>query len=190
MPNPAIPRYDVHRISEACAEDGDRYRGTATRLLKQQRRLLNFFKKNLPAMDAQTGEVSVYLFSVVVQIFEQYGGSLSKVNGRQIDAAAVRVQGLIDQVLPFDAGFADRVRAIEDRAQPNILDEALWALFERDQKKDGEVDVAEQQGGLIFLMLWVAAEALDTAWRPPTDFEERIANAPEFVPPADEDGEE
>ena len=96
----------------------------------------------------------------------------------------------MDQVLPFDGGFADRVRTIEDRAQPHILDEALWALFERDQKKDGEVDVAEQQGGLIFLMLWVAAEALDSAWRPPTDIAERIANAPEFVPPADEDGEE
>ncbi len=189
MPNPAIPRDDVHRIAEACAEDGEAYRGTASRLLKRQRRLLNFFKANLPALDAQTGEVSVYLFSVVVQIFEQYGGSLNKVNGRQINESAVQVQGAVDTLLPFDEGFPERVRGVSWRAQPHILDEALWALFERAGRKKDEVDVASGQAGLIFLMLWVAAEALDKAWRVPRDIEERIAAAPEWVQPAEE-GEE
>ena len=187
MPNLAIPRYDVHSIAESCAEDAEVYRGTATRLLKQQRRLLNFFKANLPAMSAQTGEVSVYLFSVIVQIFEKYGGTLSKVNGRQIDDAAARVQGSVQALLPFDASFPERVRSLEWRAQSAVLDEALWALFEREKKKDGEVDVADDQAGLIFLMLWVATEALDSAWRQPANMEERIAKAPEFVPPVDDE---
>jgi hypothetical protein len=190
MPNLAIPRHDVHRISEACAEDGERYRGIAARLLKQQKRLLSFFKANLPSMTAQTGEVSVYLFSVVVQIFDQSGGDLPKVNGRQINAAAARVQRLMDGLLPFDEGFAERVRTIDDRAQPHILDEALWALFERAQRKDGEVDVELQQAGLIFVMLWVAAEALDSAWRAPADLEQRIADAPEWLQPEEEEDED
>lgn len=190
MPNLAIPRYDVHHIAEACAEDGDVYRGTATRLLKQQRRLLNFFKANLPAMSAQTGEVSVYLFSVIVQIFEKYGGTLSKVNGRQINEAAARVQGVVESLLPFDGAFPERVRGLDWRAQPFVLDEALWALFERDKKRDGEVDVPDDEAGLIFLMLWVATEALDSAWRAPKGMEQRIADAPEWVPPVDEAEEE
>ena len=190
MPNLAIPRYDVHRIAESCADAGDSFHNTANRLLKQQRRLLNFFKGNLPAMSAETGQVSLYLFSVIVRIFENYGGRLSKVNGRQITESAQRVQGWIDDLLPFDDDFPERVRKMEWRAQPEILDEALWALFERSARKDAEVDVPPEQAGLIFLMLWVATDALDSAWRPPADMASRIANAPEWTPEDEEDAEE
>ncbi|MFT5585503.1 MAG: hypothetical protein ACI9VR_003095 [Cognaticolwellia sp.] len=172
MPNAAIDRDTVHTLSEACAEDGERFRSVATRLLKEQKRLLSFYNQNLPAVDAQTGEVSLYLFSVVVRIFDQMGGRLAKVNGREINAAAARVKGAVDQCLPFDDGFPDRVRAQEWRAQPHILDEALHALFERDEEeiKEAEVDVDPVKGGTIFMMLWVATEALDASWRPPTSF--------------------
>lgn len=167
MANPAIPRDHVHALSEACAEQGDEFRNVATRLLKEQKRLLSFFNKNLPAAEAQTGEVSVYLFSVIVRIFDQCGGSLRKVNGKQINAAAGRIQGAMDKLLPFDETFPERVREMDWRAQPNILDEALWALFERDEIKDEEVDVPKDQAGLIFMMLWVATEALNDAWKAP-----------------------
>ncbi|MED5374697.1 MAG: hypothetical protein VX899_27005 [Myxococcota bacterium] len=172
MANAAIDRDTVHTLSEACAEDGERFRAIATRLLKEQKRLLSFYNQNLPAIDAQTGEVSLYLFSVVVRIFDQMGGRLSKVNGKQINAAAAKVQGVVDQLLPFDKEFPERVRAIEDRAQPHILDEALWALFERsdEDKQEGEVDVDPTKAGMIFMMLWVATEALDAAWKPPASF--------------------
>ncbi len=172
MPNAAIDRDTVHALSEACAEDGERFRAIATRLLKEQKRLLSFYNQNLPAVDAQTGEVSLYLFSVVVRIFDQMGGRLSKVNGREINAAAARVKGAVDQVLPFDDGFGDRVRALDWRAQPHILDEALHALFERDDEelKENEVDVDPNKAGAIFMMLWVATEALDASWRPPAYF--------------------
>ena len=171
MANPAIPRDDVHRWSEEAGEAGELFKGTATRLLRSQKRLLSFYNKNLPATDAQTGQVATYLMAVVVRIFDQAGGRMQKVNGRQIDAAAAKVNAAVEGVLPSDEGFPERVREVEDRAQPHILDEALWALFERDDKKEGEVDVQGNEAGLIFLMLWVATEALDSAWRPPTGFE-------------------
>lgn len=172
MANPHLSREDVHRWSEEASDAGELFRGTATRLLREQKRLLNFYNANLPAMDPATGQVSVYLLSVVVRIFEQAGGRLRKVSGKQIDAAAAKIQGHVDAVAPFDEGFPERVRQIEDRAQPHILDEALWALFERDEKtKEEEVDVEPGQAGLIFLMLWLATEALDEAWTPPKGFE-------------------
>ncbi len=170
MGNPHIPRDDVHAWSEQAAEAAELFKGTATRLLRSQKRLLNFYNQNLPATDGQTGEVSVYLLSVVVRLFDRAGGRLNKVNGAQINRAAAKIGGLTDTLLPFDEGFPERVREVADRAQPHILDEALWALFERDEKKEGEVTVDPEQSGLIFLMLWVATEALDDAWKPPADF--------------------
>jgi len=172
MANPAIPRDDVHRWSEEAGEAGELFRGTATRLLRSQKRLLSFYNKNLPATDGQTGQVATYLMAVVVRIFDCAGGSTKKVSGKQIELAASKVNQHVEGLLPFDEGFPERVRAVEDRAQPHILDEALWALFERDNKKENEVDVESREAGLIFLMLWVATEALDLAWNPPKGFGE------------------
>ena len=179
MGNPHIPRDDVHRWSEEAADAEQLFKGTATRLLRGQKRLLNFYNKNLPATDGQTGEVSIYLLSVVIRIYDRAGGRLNKVNGAQINAAASKIGGMTDALLPFDDDFPSRVREVADRAQPHILDEALWALFERDEKKDGEVNVDPEQAGLIFLMLWVATEALDQAWKPPKGFEGVDAQADE-----------
>lgn len=175
MPNAHIPRDDVHRWSEEAGEEGQNFQGTATRLLRSQKRLLSFFNQNLPATDAQTGQVATYLMAVVVRVFDRAGGRMDKVGARQINAAAAKINGVTDSVLPFDDGFPERVRAVEDRAQPHILDEALWALFERDDKKEGEVDVAPNEAGLVFLMLWLATEALDEAWHPPKGFGEASA---------------
>lgn len=172
MPNAAIDRETVHALSEACADDGERFRSVATRLLREQKRLLSFFNQNLPAVDAQTGEVSLYLFSVVIRIFDQMGGRLSKVSGREINAAAARVQSAVEAVIPFDEGFPERVRTQAWRAQPHILDEALHALYERDPEelKEAELEVDLNKSGAIFMMLWVATEALDASWRPPNSF--------------------
>ena len=47
------------------------------------------------------------------------------------------------------------------------LDEILWALFERDDKTDGEVDLETDKAALVYLMLWAAVEALDANWTAP-----------------------
>jgi hypothetical protein len=167
MPNPAISRDDVHRLAEACSDVGADFQRVATRLLAEQRRLTRFLKQNVGSLDGQSGEVALYLYAVIVRIFEQYGGRLRKVSGQHINRASDRVNGITGDLLPFDRGFPERVRAIAWRAQPHILDEALWALFERDEKEEGEVDVAYQQAALLFLLLWVATEALDVNWASP-----------------------
>jgi hypothetical protein len=43
----------------------------------------------------------------------------------------------------------------------------LWALFEKEEKEEGEVDVDPNQAGLMFLLLWVAVETLDSNWSSP-----------------------
>ena len=162
-----ISREDVHTLSEACSDSGDAFRSVASRLLKDQKRLTNFLQRNMPELEAETREVVLYMFAVCIRVFDQFGGRLKKAGGAEIDAASARVQGLAADLMPFDSGFPKRVRGVEWRAQPHLLDEALWALFEREDREEGELDVPADQAGLIFLLLWVAVEALDANWKPP-----------------------
>jgi hypothetical protein len=163
----AIPRDDVHRLAEACADDQERYQSIATRLVKEQRRLSRFVKKEIPTIEGQEGQVALYLYTVVIRIFEAYGGALGRVGSREIDAARAKIGAAAAGLLPFDDGFPERVRGVADRAQPHILDESLWALFERDDLEEGELNVDPDKAGLIFLVLWVATEALDAVWEAP-----------------------
>lgn len=168
MSTVVMPREDVHRLAEECSDSGDAFRAVASRLLRDQKRLTNFLKRNMPEIDQSTREVVLYMFAVCVRVFEQYGGRLKKVSGSEIDAAAERVRSLAAEIMPFDGGFPERVRAVEWRAQPHLLDEALWALFEREDREEGELDVPPEQAGMIFLLLWVAVESLNSHWTPPS----------------------
>jgi hypothetical protein len=74
----------------------------------------------------------------------------------------------MDRILPVDAGLPERARALS-RAQAHVLDEALYALFER-APAEGEPPIEQNEALKIYLLMWVAAEALDANWTPPKDF--------------------
>ena len=48
------------------------------------------------------------------------------------------------------------------------MDEVLWALFDRaeEEQKEEEMPLNPKQSAQIYLMLWVAVEALNGKWRP------------------------
>lgn len=165
--NPVLPREHVHQLSEQCAAEIARFQSVAKRLLDSQPRLVRFFRDNMPAMPGQSGEVSLYLLGVILHIFTASGGKLGKVGDAEIQAATRRILGQAKGWLPGTAEFPGRVRSVEDRRQPHILDEALHALFERPEKRAEEVDIPLDQAALMFLMLWAATEALDEAWKAP-----------------------
>lgn len=170
--NPAIPRDEVHRLAEACSDAGEAFQPTAARLLKEQRRLSRYIEQNVEHLGPMPAQVALYMLTVCERIFEQVGGRMSKASGQDIEAAVARIQAVTDQLLPADASFNERAKAIEWRAQPHILDEILWALYERgeDEKKEGEIDLEPQQSALVYLVLWIAVEALDANWRPPKGY--------------------
>jgi hypothetical protein len=168
MPNAAIPRDRVHTLAEACSDEGEGFQSRATRLIKEQRRLTRFFEQNMAPMGPLPGQVALYMLTVVLRIFEQSGGRLKKVTGKDIDESVARVQAMTDQLMPADKTVPVRAKAIDWRAQPHILDEVLWALYEREEKekKEGEVDLGEPESLMVYLMLWSAVEALDANWEP------------------------
>ena len=92
---------------------------------------------------------------------------MGKVNSDDLNAATAKVQGAAASIFPADDGFHERAKSIEWRAQPHLLDEILWALFERDDKTEGEVDLEPEKAALVYLMLWAAVEALDANWKAP-----------------------
>ena len=169
MPNPAITRAQVHFIGEVCADEGDAFQSTARRLLMHQTRLRRFFEQNAAPMGMMPAQVAIHMLSVTLRIIEQVGGRVRKVTGRELTAATNRVDGAVAALMPPDAEFPERAKAWMDRAQPHILDEVLWALYERDKDelREGEVDLEPGQSAMIYVMMWTAVEALDMVWRPP-----------------------
>lgn len=165
--NPVLPREYVHQVSEQCAAEINRFQATAKRHLDAQPRLVRFFRDNMPDMPGQSGEVSLYLLAVILHIFSVSGGKLGKVGDVEIRNATARILGKAKGWLPGDADFPAKVRTVEDRRQPHILDEALHALFERTEKRAEEVELPVNDSALMFLMLWAATEALDEAWKAP-----------------------
>lgn len=169
MPNPAIPRDIVHASSEACGADPLAFQPIATRLIKEQRRLSRFVEESAQALGNLETQVVIYMLSVCLRVFEQRGGRMKKVSQADIDAALRRIQGVVPQLLPADGAFAERAKAIGWRAQPHLLDEVLWALYERGEadKKPGEVDLDPGKSALVYLALWAAVEAMDANWSAP-----------------------
>ena len=165
MTNPAIPREEVHQFSEACSDMGLEFQAIASRLLKEQSSIKNFVEKNFSKIDPLAGQIASYMLSVCIRVFEQKGGKLKKVNTEDLFKAQQKVQASVSSILPIDEEFHTRAKSL-DRAQPHLLDEVLWALYERDELKEEEQALDSKQSALIYIMLWTAVEALDSKWRP------------------------
>ncbi|MEQ1566184.1 MAG: hypothetical protein ABMA64_11145 [Myxococcota bacterium] len=166
--NALIPRDQVHRWSEEIGNQPEDHRSAITRLIRDQRRLSRFVEENAKSLSGVTGGVTVYLIGVVLRMFDLAGGRVRNVTWDDVREAEQRIQAQIDQLLPVDDGLVERAHALP-RAQAHILDEALYALFER-EPIDGEPAIEDAEAFKAYLLLWVATEALDKNWTPPKDF--------------------
>lgn len=170
MPNAFIPRTTIHEWSETIGDNPESHQTSLTRLLREQRRLTRFIEENAENMQPATAGVSIYLTGVVVRMFDLAGGRLRSATWAQIREAEAKINGLLGELLPLDDTFAERARGV-GRAQPHILDEALFALFDRERPEgEDEADLDPVELAKVYLMLWVVTEVLDANWRPAKDF--------------------
>lgn len=160
-----INREDVHSYSEACADMGENFQPIAMRLSRSQRRLMKYLEEQFAAIDPMAGQVAMFMATVCLRVFEQAGGDLRKVNGEDIRRAEGIVQPHIGNLLPADDGFSARAKEIE-RGQPHLMDEVLWALFDRaeEEMREEEMPLSNAQSAQIYMLLWVAVEALNAKW--------------------------
>lgn len=172
MSNQPISRERVHELAEACSANPEGFQITATRLLKEQRRISSFLEENGQELGFVAGQVAMYMLSVSMRVFEGVGGRMKKVNSDDIAAAQRKVRAALPALAPFDADFGARAKQWMDRAQPHLLDEVLWALYERPDQSEVEAPLDHKQSALIYIVLWVAIEALDSKWSPPAGWNE------------------
>ena len=91
---------------------------------------------------------------------------IKKINKADMYSAQKKVQKYVETLLPLDDEFHNRAKSIDSRSQPHLLDEILWALYERDELKEEEQALDAKQSALIYIMLWTSVEALNNKWRP------------------------
>lgn len=188
MANAFLPREWVHDRSNEIGDAALEEQAALHRLLKDQRRLTRWLEENAGNLQGPSGGVAVYLFGVVARMFDLAGGRLRKASWEQVREAEKRVGAWAAPLLPFDDDFAERVRGVEGRAQPHILDEALYNLFEREPEEE-EAELDPTEAGKIFFLLWVATEVLDQNWKPGSSIPLDADYA--YVPVSDlDDGEE
>lgn len=176
--NPAISREQVHFLAEQCSDHPDDFQPIATRLLKKQRRLSRFFEQNATPLGLVPGQVALYMLSVCLRVIDQIGGRLYKVNSSHLEAATARVNDSLGDIFPADDGFLERAKAHADRSQPHLLNEILWALYERPDEEAEQAHLEDHQKALIYVILWTAVEALDMVWQAPEGFDPAAFEAP------------
>jgi hypothetical protein len=163
--NPWLSREQVHAWSEVMGEDPAPHQASIQRLLRDQRRLSKFVEENAKSLTGVTGGVAVYLIGVVLRMFELAGGRMRTVTWDDVRTSERAIGAKVAELLPVDGSFVERARAME-RRQPHVLDEALYALFERDTK-EGETAMDPEECAKVYFLLWVAVEALDANWTAP-----------------------
>jgi len=166
---PLIPRALVHEWSETIGAQASTEQSNLTRIMKDNRRLSRFVEENFESLDEATRSVAMYLVGVVARIYEKAGGRMRIATWDQLRAATAKVEGQIGALLPLDDGFVARCHALTDRAQPHIVDEAVYALFERPSRPDEAQTPATERLKLLLLM-WVANEVCAVNWTPPATF--------------------
>jgi hypothetical protein len=167
-----FPRDQVHVWSDEIGDNPDGHRVALQRLLKEQKRIAKFVQENGADLGPTTGGVGLYLLGVIARMFDMAGGRLKSASWGQIRAAEKRVGAVVGELMPVDDDFPTRLRQIEWRAQPHILDEAIMSLFDRDED---DLDESEQQLDTVecvklFFLVWVAVEVLDLNWKAPKGF--------------------
>ncbi len=166
--NPFMTRQWIRQQVDDIDQRKGRHKQAINYLLTTQRRLTRFVATQSGRVKVGSRRTKLFVEGVVLRIFDLAGGRLGRVTDEHLRDAERRVSAWAAQCLPPDDGFAARVRAIEDRAQPHLVDECLVSIFD-----DEELDRAEM--AKMFFLVWVVIEALDAAWTPPGDFEGEVA---------------
>lgn len=164
MPNPFIPRQRIRDQVDDIDKNKAAHKQAINFLLQSQRRLSKYVATQGQGVAVGSRRTKLFIEGVVLRIFDLQGGKLGIVNDEQLRDAERKVSAAVDQCLPLDDGFFERMRGVEGRAQPHLLDECGVSIFD-----DPELDRGEM--AKMFLLVWVVVEALDAAWKPPTAYD-------------------
>ncbi len=163
MKNPLVDRERIHTWVDQIADHPEKHKTAITRLVRSQRKLAKYVDSQAQAISAGQKHTAVYLLGVVLRIFDLAGGRLERIQLPAVVEAETRVTGHVPALMPPDAGLAERLRTIDDRAQPHLLDEMVMDLW--DSPDADPVELVK-----LFILMWIVVEVVDRHWVPPRDF--------------------
>ena len=130
-----IPRDEVHQHSEACADMGEAFQPVAMRLSKRQKRLMKYLEEQFASFDLTRHKLRCTYFSAFVCVcLSRVVGTCARSTHKTSVMPKRKLKPLLAQVLPAGDGFSERAKAVE-RGQPHLMDEVLWALFDRAEEE-------------------------------------------------------
>ena len=161
---PLIDRAQIRAWVEDIDRNKTSHKNALNLLLTRQRALSRYVAKSAGQIGAASKRNVLFIQGVLLRIFDLAGGRLGRITTEDIADAEQKVGALVPTLMPVDEGLAERVRAVEGRAQPHMLDECLSSLFENP-------DLDSRQMAQLFFLAWIVVEAADRNWDASPDFE-------------------
>ena len=102
-------------------------------------------EEQFSSFDPLAYQIAMYILKVCMRVFEQSGGDMRKVNTQDIRDAEAKIKPLLSPSSSAGDGFSERAKAVE-RSQPHLMDEVLWALFDRaEEEQKGRRDASQSK---------------------------------------------
>lgn len=164
MSNAYLNRAQIHEWVQDIDVNKKAHKPALKLLLSKQRPLSRYVHDGVSAIGLERKSTVMFIAGVLLRVFDLAGGKVRKIGTAELVAAEAKVTAWVPQVVPPDDGFAGRIRAIDERAQPHLIDECLVDLFDNPE-------LTSVESAKLLFLVWIAIEALDSAWTPPPDFE-------------------
>ncbi len=110
-------------------------------------------------------ELAVYLYYVVLQMFESAGARrVKQVSPAALERHASRNEKVLVDLESAHPRMMERVGQVEVSRQPHVMRYVCEALFE-EAEADFDIKLTDDESGLVFLVLKTAVDVLDEAGR-------------------------
>jgi len=146
---------------EVGAYDSRRARRDMERVAERQPALLAFVMASTADSREEVKELAVYLYFVIQKMFDTVTDhGLQPVTVDEVERIADQREAALERLAPADERFLERAARIESEAQPHVLRYLTEAILEPD---DPDLELSEDEQGLLFLVLSTVVELLDRA---------------------------
>ena len=160
----SIPREIVESTSARVGEMPPRdARRAMERAAGQQPALLAYVMAATQDERAPVHELAIYLYFVVLRIFEVGAGSrVPEIGMDAVESRAEANEDALERLETAHEGFVERAAEVATARQPFVLRYVVDALFApREDDPDAALD--EEEAGFVFLILKTVIDLLDEA---------------------------
>jgi len=157
---PMVPEDIVERTwREVAAFEPHAARRAMEKIGKRQPALLAYVMAETRDSRSQVQELAVYLFVVILRMFERLPGHrLKRVPIERVERRAAENEAVLERLGAAHERFLERAARLQAEPQPHVLRYLTEAILESD---DPDLDLTDEEEGLVFLVLKTAVDLLD-----------------------------